>query len=227
MTRFAGVLALVLALLPGLSAAQMVVEAPGRLADEDFHRLVACAAPPGGECTQPLLRWPTERPIRVALRRIDPAYLGRPKQRADAALTRAVQALNGADAGFRLARVPADVPAEIEIYFLDVAAGDTLTDGAIPGLDGFAVGEVSSRLAVDTEHDQIRRAILVVSTTLPTPAYEAAMLSALTRTMGLMAIVTGPAYDRKSVLAADTGGLTELAPQDIAALRRHYATPAQ
>lgn len=199
----------------------------GRLTDTDFYRLVSCAAPPGGACTHTPLRWMAERPIRVALRRIDPAYLGRRKARAEAAVTRALQELNAADAGFRLARVRAGEPAEIVVYFLGLDAGATIAGTGLNWVDGAEIGETTTRLAVEPGGAIIRGATIVVSTSLETSAYEAAMLSALTGAMGLTTAVEADAYEGTSALAHARRGATRLGPQDIAALRMHYAAPAR
>ncbi len=221
------ILAVLLALVAGGSRAQEAVAVSGRLSDADFYRLVSCAAPPGGACAAPALRWPAERPIRVALRRIDPAYVGRRKPRAEAALTQALRTLNAAGAGFRLARVgPAD-PAEIAVFFLDLAAGQPIAGTAIAWVDGQALDRVATLIAVDPDRTRIRGAVIVAGASLETAAYEAAMLKSLTRAMGLMTEIDGPVYAEVSVLARARPGATRLGPQDLAALRRHYAAPAR
>lgn len=214
--------ALALALFPWPLAAQNTVAVPGQLTDEDFYRAVACAAPPGEACQTPLMRWDASRPIRVALRRVDDAYLGRPKLRANAALERARQALNGADAGFRLARVDEGANAEIEVYFLDRAAGETITGTGIAGVDGTTLGPASTRLLFNHDTGFIEHAVVVFSTSLETPAYESAMLEELTRAMGLITRIASPAYAGVSVLAEGAAAVTALGLQDIKALRRHY-----
>ena len=216
-----------LAVLPSAAQAEDPIAVAGRISDADFYRLVSCAAPPGGDCIRPALRWRVDRPIRVALRQIDPAYVGRRKYRAEAALTRALQELNAAGAGFRLARVGAGDPAEIEVFFLGLAAGAIIAGTGIGWVDGSEIGEISTRLAVAPGAETIDRAAIAVSTSLETSAYEAAILKALTGAMGLTTEVEGPAYDGLSALARGEHGVTRLGPPDIAALRRHYAASAR
>ena len=216
-------LAFAAAVLPLPLAAQDYVEVPGQLTDEDFYRLVACAAPPGEDCQKPVLRWEANRPIRVSLRRIDDAYLGRPKLRAGAALERALQALNAADAGFRLARVGPDDTAEIEVFFLDLRQGDFIDGTGIAGVDGVTLGGATTRVLFNHDTGHIERAAVVFSTTLETPAYESAMLEELTQAMGLLTDIKSPAYNATSVLAEDSNEATTLGLQDIMALKRHYA----
>ena len=75
-----------------VAAAEDFIVTEGMLSDDDFYRLVACGAEPGGDCTKPMLHWKTERPLRVALEYMDPAFLGGRQARArapDTATTRA------------------------------------------------------------------------------------------------------------------------------------------
>lgn len=206
--------------LPALG--QEVIAAPGRLSDNDFFRATACAAAPGGDCAHPFYRWDASRPIRVALRRIDPAYLGRPRLRAQAALERAIQAVNAADVGLRLAPVAADANAEIEIFFLDLAPGAAIAGTGIDGVDGARLGPASTRLEVAPDGGAISRAAIVFSTGVATEDYEARMLAELTQALGLTASLTGLAYQVSSV-RAEPPRATRLGAQDIMALRRLYS----
>lgn len=215
-------LVLILALAAAGARADGAVAVAGPLSDDEFYRLVSCGAPPGGACAAPELRWTVDRPIRVSLRRIDPGFLGRRKFRAEAAFTLALRELNAAEAGFRLARVAPDVPAEIGVYFLDLAEGSAILGTGIDWVDGAGIDRITTRVAVDPAGGTIRAAAIVATTALETAAFETAMLAQLTRAMGLMTAVASPAYRGLSVLSDDPGGATRLAPQDIAALRRHY-----
>ena len=226
---FAAALAVCIVPLPAMvraTPAEDVVAAPGTLGDAAFYRLVSCAAPPGGDCARPAVRWRTESPIRVALRRIDPVFVGRQRPRADAALTRAIGELNGAGARFRLSRVAANDRAEIVLYFLDAAPDGTIAGTGIDWVDGAEIDDIATLIAVDPERTRIRAAAIVATPALETRAYEAAVLTALTRAMGLATAMDAPAYDGLSVLAHGVHEATRLGPQDIVALRRHYAPEA-
>ena len=220
MSRALALAVLLLAAPP--AAAQAYVEVAGRLSDEDFFRAVACAAEPGGDCRKPFVRWEASRPIRVALRRIDPAYLGRPKLRAGAALERAVRALNAAEAGFRLAPVGPGDHAEIEVFFLDLDQGAEISGTGIEGVDGAALGAASTRVLYNHDTGYAERAAVVVSRGLATRAYESVLLQELTQAMGLMTDIKSAAYDGVSVLALESNTATQLGPQDILALKRLY-----
>lgn len=216
--------ALVAACLPGFALAQEFVEANGPMNDDDFYNAVACGADPGAECRKPLVRWEREgRPIRISVRRIDDVYLGGKKLRAAAALERAVQELNGADAGFRVVEVDADADAEIEIFFFDLERGDPIAGTGIEGVDGSPLGGASTRVLFERETGRIQQVAIVFSTTLEIRAYESVMLEELTQSMGLMTDIRNPYYDETSIFSQDTNASTQLGEQDIMALKRHYA----
>jgi len=214
-------LAFALATLP--AAAQDHIEAPGLLTDDDFYRAVACAAPPGGDCQKPFEHWDTSRPIRVALRAIDPAYLGRRAKVAKSAFKLGLRALNAAEAGFRLSEVPAGENAEIEVWFLGIEHGDAISGTGIAHVDGAPMGDATTRVLFNHETGRIERAAIVFSTTLDTTDFAPVMLGALTQTMGLLTGIKSPAYDGISVLAQGIPAATTLGLQDIMALKRHYA----
>lgn len=216
-------LALVLASAALPAAAQEYVEVPGLLSDDDFYRAVACAAPPGGECRKPLVRWEASRPIRVALRRVDAAFMGRRAKVAESALKLAIRDLNAAGAGFRLAEVPADATAEIEIWFLGIARGGVIAGTGIEGVDGTPLGGASTRVLYNHDTGRIERAAIVFSTSLSTVDFQPAMLEELTQAMGLMTDIKSAAYNGISVLAQDSNAAKALGLQDIKALQRHYA----
>lgn len=209
-------------LMAAPARAQEFVDSEGALSDEDFYRLVACAAPPGEDCQKPMVHWQQSRPLRVSLREIDDAYLGAKKLRAKAALTRALQAINGADIGVRLAEVGPEDTAEIQIYFLDLERGDKITGTGIKGVDGSTLGGASTRVLFDADKGAILKAAIVFSTTLDLKSYESVMLEELAQGLGLMTDIRNPYYDDKSIFSQDSNALKELGVQDISALKTHY-----
>jgi len=209
------------ALLAGGAAAQEFVVSDGALSDQDFYRLVACAAPPGGDCAKPMVRWVLDRPLRVAITRLDPAFLGGKAKRARAALVRAVQAVNAAGAGVRLIMVEPDDAPDIPVLFVDAEAGATLTATGIDGLDGQRIGGASTRVWYGAD-GQIRRAAVLFSRSLSMRSYESAMLEELVQALGLLTDIRNPFYDSRSILSQDSNAKKTLGAQDIMALRRHY-----
>ena len=194
----------------------------GPLDDEAFYRLVACGAAPGGACTKPMMRWPTARPLRVAILRIDRAYLGGKQARARAALTRAVQYINAAGAGIALEETARVEDADIKIYFLETDEHTPVEDTGIEGIDGSTVSGARVMIWGDAARREILRARIVFGTRLDIRDYESAMLEEVTQALGLMTDIRNPLYDGVSVFAQDSNEAKQLGPQDIMALRRHY-----
>lgn len=221
----AAALALLLGALPNALPAQEYVTAPGVLTDKDFFRAAACAAPPGGECQKPFVRWDTSHPIRIALRGIDPAYIGRRAKVAAAAFTLGVRALNkaGAIAGFHLAKVRPTDRAEIELWFLGLPRGAPIAGTGVEGVDGARLGGATTRVLFNHDTGFIERAVIVFSTSLSTAEFQPVMLEELTQALGLMTDIKSPAYDGVSVLAQDSNAAKALGLQDIVALKRLYA----
>ncbi|MCM2560641.1 DUF2927 domain-containing protein [Lutimaribacter sp. EGI FJ00014] len=198
------------------------VQTEGRLNDDDFYRLVACGAAPDRPCTKPELRWQTRSPLRVALTRIDRAFLGGKQMRARAALIRALQYLNDAGAGFRLVQTDEPEIADIRIYLLDTDGSAPIENSGIEGIDGATIRGATVRIWWDTETRHITRATIVFSTNLPIAQYESAMLEEVTQALGFMTDIRNSAYDGLSIFSEDRNASKQLGPQDIMVLRRHY-----
>ncbi|WP_141194843.1 DUF2927 domain-containing protein [Maliponia aquimaris] len=216
-------LALALLAVPlAAPAAEDFIETIGPLSDEDFYRLVACAAPPGGPCDKKMVHWSTARPLRVQLTRIDPAFLGGKQKRARAALTRAVRYINRVGAGIALTEVPEGAEADIRIYLVDTDGTAPISGTGIKGVDGTTV--TGARVIVWSRSDSqlIQRAQIVFGTRLHIRHYESAMIEELTQALGLLTDIRNPDYLGKSVFSQDDNLSKDLGPQDVMALRRHY-----
>jgi len=213
---------LCLAMASAAAAAEDFIETTGPLSDEAFYRLVACAAPPGEPCRKPLLHWPTDRPLRVQMARIDHAFLGGKQNRARAALVRAVQFINRAGAGISLEQVPPDAEADIRIYLIDTDGTAPIAGTGIKGVDGTTV--TGARVTVWSRSDthMIRRAQIVFGTLLDIRHYESAMIEELIQGLGLLTDIRNPDYHGRSVFSQDDNESKDLGPQDIVALHRHY-----
>lgn len=207
--------------VPAAATPDFVVS-EGLLSDDDFYRLVACGAEPGGTCTKPLLFWRTERPLRVALEYVDQAFLGGRQARARAAIVRAVQYINRAGAGITLAEVPPGSEADIRVYFVDTDGAGPVSGTGIEGVDGAVV--TGARVTVWSLRDTrtIRKAQVVFGTRLHISHYESAMIEELTQALGLLTDIRNPAYEGVSIFSQDSNASKDLGPQDLMALRRHY-----
>ena len=205
------------------AAAQDFVSTQGTLTDNDFYRLVACGAAPGGPCAKPVLRWQLDRPLRVSLARVDRALLGGKKKRAEASIVRAVQYLNAAEFGLRLEVVPRSTPADIRVYLIDTDGTGPVKDSGIDWLDGATIGGARVLVWANRDTDEIARAAVVFGTRMPIRQYESAMIEEITQALGLLTDIRNPVYEGVSVFSQDSNAAKTLGPQDIMALRRHYS----
>ena len=198
------------------------VTTDGKLSDEDFYRLVACGAAPGAECTKPLIRWRLQRPVRVSLARIDPAFLGGRQNRARAAITRAVQYLNEAEFGLQLEVVPPAAPADIRVFLVDTDGETAIAGSGEDWMDGLSVRGARVLVWADRERGEIARAAVILGTRMQMRQYESAMIEEITQALGMLTDIRNPFYEGMSVFSQDSNDARRLGPQDIMALRRHY-----
>ena len=100
-------LALLFSLASTVASAQEFIAVPDMISDEDFYRLVACAAPPGGTCTKPLIRWPEARrqDLRIGIADVAPNFPGYKLDLVDRAIDTAIAEINATGAALRLRRV--------------------------------------------------------------------------------------------------------------------------
>ncbi len=205
-----------------VTAAEDFVVSDGLLSDDDFYRLVACAAPPGEACRKSFVRWPTDTPIRVQMTRIDRAFLGGRQKRAHAALKRAIQYINRVDSAIALSEVPDGAEADIRIFLIDTDGAAPIQGTGVKGVDGSTV--TGARVIVWSRSDTqvIQRAQIIFGTKLHIRHYESAMIEELTQALGLLTDIRNPAYLGQSVFSQDDNNSKDLGPQDIMALRRHY-----
>lgn len=207
-------------LLPTLAVAQEFVTVPRRLSDEAFYRLVACAAPPGGACGKPEIRWSEERrlSLTVGIAQIDPGFPSYKLDLVDAAIDRAIAEINAAGAYLVLERSWEAEP-DIALYLLD-----TPQDGIISGtgnteLDGeeLAIG----RVAIRSVGGLIQDAAVAISRDINRREIASVVLEELVQALGLPTDVQSPAYG-DSIFNEDRNSVVWLRGQDAEALRRHY-----
>lgn len=227
MLRIAILVLLGLALPAPIVAAQDYVETQGILSDEDFYRLVACAAPPGEACRKSIVRWPTQRPLRVQLTQVDRAFLGGKQKRARAALVRAIKYINRAGTGITLRQVSAATEADVRIYLIDTNGETPIVGTGIEGVDGATVSGARVIVWSRTTTGEIQRAKIIFGTRLHIRHYESAMIEELTQALGLLTDIRNPAYLGASIFSQDDNDSKDLGPQDLMALRRHYPLTEQ
>ena len=209
-----------LLILPTLSWAQEFVTVPRRLSDEAFYRLVACAAPPGGECRKPLIRWSDQRAVSltVGVVQIDDHFPNYKLDLVEAAIDRAIAEINASGAYLVLERSYEPDP-DIAIYLLDTPQGGIIEGPGNRELDGseLAVGRVAIRsLGAD-----IQEAVIALSRDINRREISSVVLEELVQALGLATDIQSPAYP-DSIFNENSNAVVWLRGQDAEALRRHY-----
>jgi len=198
--------------------AQDFVDSQGPLEDTAFYRLVACAAPPEGECAKPFYKW-NKTDITVGIIQRPPAFLGGKLKRAEASVVRAVQRLNtvGMAVTLRLEEANPD----ITIRLLDVVRGQEIRGSTRALLNGRTMANAIT--ALDVDGATIICATIGFSNTMTIRQYESVMLEEITQALGLITDIQNPYYRTRSILSQNAdNSLKTLGEQDRMALIRHY-----
>jgi hypothetical protein len=128
---------------------------PDLISDEAFYRLVACAAPPGGDCAKPFIRWPRERRLRlrVGIAQIAEGFADYRLDLVDRSVDRAIAEINGAGAHLYLERAY-EGPFDIPIYLVDAPQGGEIAGTGVADLDGtsISIGRVALRSRGRRDH---------------------------------------------------------------------------
>ncbi|WP_439141052.1 hypothetical protein [Planktotalea sp.] len=197
--------------------AQEFLNSDTALSDDDFYRLVACAAPANGECGKPFVRW-ADANLTIGITKMERAYLGGKKKRAEAALQRAIDEINAAGSAVQLTRN--DGNPDIPILFLDIPSRSKIKGSGFRALEGTPISGAGVR--VFTKDGVILKSVIIFTTGLQIRAYESAMLEEIIQGLGLLTDVGGTYYESRSIFSQSSNALTKLGQQDIMALGRHY-----
>ncbi|MEP5029072.1 MAG: DUF2927 domain-containing protein [Marinomonas sp.] len=194
------------------------MDSDGPLTDDVFYRLVACAAPPQGECAKPFFRW-SKPTLTVGIATRARAFLGGKQKRAEAAVVRALQHLNAVEMGLTL-RASDDAP-DIVIHLLDTPRGAKIQLPEASKLNGLTMANAITVL--DVNGPEIRSASIAFSNTLTLRQYESVMLEEITQSLGLVTDIQNPYYRSRSIFSQNSdNSLKTLGAQDKLALIRHY-----
>ncbi|MBF9058198.1 DUF2927 domain-containing protein [Rhodobacterales bacterium HKCCSP123] len=218
--RVLSFLCLCLLLLAPRLDAQEFVEVPDLVSDEEFYRVVACAAPPGGDCAKPVIRWPEERRLhlRVGIADIAASFPGYKFDLIDRAIDDAIAEINASGAALFLSRAY-EGRLDIPVYLVDTPQGGTILGTSVAELDGAEIA--IARVALRSRGGEIVSAAIAISQDIRRREIASVVLEELVQAMGLPTDIASPAYERS--IFSETGNSTVwLRGQDAAALRRHY-----
>jgi hypothetical protein len=214
--------------LPVSAAGEMVdfVVTEGKLAQGDFYRLVACAAPPGTPCRDEIVRWPPDQAMAlgVALAPVSRDYPARMAAAMSRALDDAILAINRVGAGVRLHRLPRGAEAPVVIHLVPVATGERIRGTGNRWVDGTTIGAGLVTVWWNEELE-LTDALIALVADLPLGEVYPVMLEELTQSLGLLTDIRNPDYEKNSVFSEDSNAVTRLGLQDRIALRMHYPPP--
>lgn len=215
--------ALLLWLAPAAATAQEFITVPDLISDEDFYRLVACAAPPGQDCAKPMIRWPRTRrhPLRVGIASVAPGVPDYKFDLVDRAIDSAIAEINATGADLVLVRVyegALDVP----FYLVETPQGGRIEGTSIADLDGSEIA--IARVVLRSRGSHIHGAAIAISKDVRRREIASVVLEELVQSLGLPTDINGPAYLR-SIFSETTNTAVSLRGQDAMALRRHYPRP--
>ena len=207
----------------GPAAAQEFISTTGRLTDQDFYNLVACAASPGQPCQAPMVRWSASdaSDITVTFAPNRGPFPRRLSAEFEAALDNAIWQISSAAPGLSLRRAAKGEEADITLYLLPIREGDPIRGTPHAELEGVPIGAAIVQIWWDARLHITHSAIVFAS---DIPDYEALpiMLEELTQAMGLMTDIRNPYYETRSVFSEDSNSVQKLGEQDRMVLRRHY-----
>lgn len=215
--------ALALSLWAGAAAAWDFVESTGKLSQDDFYRLVACRAAPGGPCTEPFVRWAPEvaGDITISLAPPPPDY---PRDLA-AAMSLAVDAtvseINRAGSAVRLRRVSHRDNPMIRVFLTGAAGGQPIRGTGVRGVDGEIIGAALVTVWWNDRNHIYDAVIAMASDMWPSEA-RSVMLEEVTQGLGLLTDIRNPLYVGVSIFSEDANTATRLGLQDRLVLQRHY-----
>lgn len=207
--------------------AQEFVDAGGRLSDDDFYRLVICAAPPGKGCQKRSVRWSPKdaQDLTVGMVFVDEAFPGRLRGMIEEGLDRAMAELNASGANLRIRRADPGEEPNIYVRLLDIPEGATIQGTGVPAIDGTTVAAASFMLS--TDGGPMLTACHITSSNIEPNVPVAGeiisgMLEELTQCMGFHTDIGGAYYESRSIFSETSNSLVLLGKQDIMALRRLY-----
>lgn len=208
---------------PRGSSAQEFLAVPDLISDGAFYRLVACAAPPGGDCSKPFIYWPEEQrlSLRVGIAASADSFPDYKFDLVDTALDAAIAEINAAGAHIFLERVY-EGDMDIPFHLVDTPQGGIISSTGVAELDGsdIAIG----RVAIRSRGEDILSASIAISQDIRRREIASVVLEELVQSLGLVTDIASPAYDH-SIFAEHGNNTTRLRGQDAAALRRHYPRP--
>lgn len=219
-------LTLALCLCAGFAQAQESIPSDGPLSDDDFYRLIACAAPVSGGCQKDFVRWsPADAgDVSVGIVTVADDYPETLRTLADAAIDAAITEVNAAGANLHLTRSnPTDKP-DVAVYLLALTKGEEISGTGLNPLDGATLEAAKAQIWWRADRSLINGAIVIAIDVDP-EEIASIMLEEVTQAMGLLTDIDGGYYHSRSIFSETSNQSTRLGRQDSMVLQRHYPFP--
>jgi hypothetical protein len=217
--------ALVVAMIAaaGVALAQEYVAVDGKLSDDDFYRLVTCAAPAGQACQKTAARWSKRdaKDLSFGTVFVADGFPPRLQARIEEGLDRGMEVLNASGANLRVRRAKPDERPDIRIRLLDIPEGAPISGTGVRELDGVVIGAATNTL-VWNDAKKLTVCHITSSNNADLRQVVSGMVEELVQCMGFNTDIGGRYYETRSIFSETSNSLVRLGDQDIMALRRHY-----
>ena len=209
-------------LLAAQASAQEFVTAKGKLSDEDFYRLVACAAPPGGACQKPFVRWSPDdaQDLTVRIVQVDPDYPDRVARKVAKLLPGILAEINATGARLQLREAPEATPPDIRVFLVDLPANSPVAGTGLRWFDGNPMQVARMQMGWRDDGTAFTCAI-ALSNDVTQDLVPRVLVEEIVQCLGLMTDIGGASYSSRSIFS-ERGTARSMGAQDIMALRRHY-----
>ncbi len=216
-------LASALILCAATAQAQEAIETGKALSDNDFYRIVSCAAPPNGACQKDTVRWSAAdaQDVSIGIVATDEAYPQNLASLANRALDAAIDEVNASGAKLRVRLSSISEIPDIAIYLLTIRDGEKIRHTGRDPLDGTNIQAARAQLWWRSDFTIID-GVIVLAMDIPAADITSVMLEEVTQAMGLLTDIDNPIYETISIFSETSNQVTKLGTQDIMALRRHY-----
>lgn len=195
------------------------VPSRGILSDQDFYRLAACGAAPGGRCQHRFVRW-TKQQVTIGLAPDSAGFPTQAARQVDKAVDQAIATLNKAGAGIQLRRDDRLRKPDILIRRSALKEGERTR--AIPRFpDGQEIG-VGLMRAYWRGDGSLSQAGILIARDIHPPHIRSVVLEEIMQCLGFLHDIENPAYEGRSILAQDSNTTVTIAGQDRAILLLHY-----
>ncbi len=216
-------IATALAVMASLATAQEYITVKGQLSDDDFFRLVTCAAPPGGPCQKTAAQWSSRkaRDLTYAIVFVAEGFPVRLHKKIVEGLVRGAKELNAAGTGVRIRRATASETPDIFVRLLDIPEGATIRGTGVPEVDGVPIGAATNTIIWNNNRKLVACHITSSNNALPDQVVSG-MVEELTQCLGFNTDIGGRYHEERSIFSESSNALVRLGEQDLMALRRLY-----